>query len=481
MAKGKVPTRDELLAFIKESATPVGKREIARAFGLKGDQRIELKELLRDLRDSGDIAADRAKTFKDPKALTDITVLEIVRVDDDGHLLAVPRRHDEEQDGPPPRIEIVPQASRGGVAPAVGDRVLASLKRRGKTAYEARIIRLLGSAPRKVLGLYEEPDGRNGIGLVTPTDRKLKLSFDIRPADKNGAEPGDIVWVEPAGGALARRASVIERVGPMSDPRTVSLISIAANDIPVEFPPAALEEAERARAAPLGPAPRPARHAAGHDRRRGRPRLRRRGVRRARPGPSRRLAHPGRHRRRRLVRAARQAARPRRLPPRHLGLFPRPGRAHAARGALQPLVLAGPAAGPAGVGGRNVDRCRRASQAPPLPPRHDPLGRAAHLHPRPARPGRHARRRDRAADGQRRPAALRRLQGSAGGAREARRARPRPARAPGHPGRRRPHRRDRRARAARQPQADRGVHGAGQRRGRPGAGAAPHPLPLPRP
>ena len=153
MAKGKVPTRDELLAFIKESATPVGKREIARAFGLKGDQRIELKELLRNLRDSGDIAADRAKTFKDPKALTDITVLEIVRVDDDGHLLAVPRRHDEEQDGPPPRIEIVPQGTRGGVAPAVGDRVLASLKRRGKTTYEARVIRLLGSAPRKVLGL----------------------------------------------------------------------------------------------------------------------------------------------------------------------------------------------------------------------------------------------------------------------------------------------------------------------------------------
>ncbi len=57
MAKGRVPTRDELLAFIKESATPVGKREIARAYGLKGDQRIELKQLLRDLRDRGDIAA----------------------------------------------------------------------------------------------------------------------------------------------------------------------------------------------------------------------------------------------------------------------------------------------------------------------------------------------------------------------------------------------------------------------------------------
>jgi ribonuclease R len=252
MAKGRVPTRDELLAFIKESATPVGKREIARAWGLKGDQRIELKELLRDLRDTGDIAADRAKTFKDPKALTDITVLEIVRVDHDGHLLAVPRRHDEEKDGPPPRIEIDPHGSRSTAAPAVGDRVLASLKRRGRATYEARIIRRLGSGPKKILGLYEEPTGRNGLGTVTPTDRKLRRQFDVRPADRNGAVPGDIVWIEETGGHLSHRAHVVERIGPICDPRTVSLISIAANDVPIEFPQAALDEAERAKAAPLG-------------------------------------------------------------------------------------------------------------------------------------------------------------------------------------------------------------------------------------
>jgi ribonuclease R len=251
MAKGRVPTRDELLAFIKESATPVGKREIARAFHIKGDQRIELKQLLRDLRDSGEIAADRAKTFKDPTALTDITILEITRVDEDGHLLAVPRRHDEEKDGPPPRIEIAAHGNKGP-APAVGDRVLASLKRRGKTTYEARIIRRLGSGPKKILGLYEEPDGRHGIGRVTPTDRKLRREFTVRAADRNGALPGDIVWIEEAGSELSRRARVIERVGPMSDPRTVSLISIAANDIPVEFPEAAQKEADHAKAAPMG-------------------------------------------------------------------------------------------------------------------------------------------------------------------------------------------------------------------------------------
>ena len=252
MAKGKVPTRDELLAFIRDSETPVGKREIARAYGLKGDQRIELKELLRDLRDTGEIAPDRAKTFRHPESLSDMVVLEIVSVDDDGHLLAVPRRHDDDKDGPPPRIEVSAPASRTVPAPAVGDRVLASMKRRGKNTYEAKVVRRLGSGPKKILGLYEEPPGRNGLGLVTPTDRKLRGEFDVRPTDKNGALPGDIVWIEEIGGALARRARIVERIGPMSDPRTVSLISIAANDIPIDFPEAAIEEADKAKAAPMG-------------------------------------------------------------------------------------------------------------------------------------------------------------------------------------------------------------------------------------
>ena len=252
MAKGKVPTRDELLAFIRDSETPVGKREIARAYGLKGDQRIELKELLRDLRDTGEIAPDRAKTFRHPESLSDMVVLEIVSVDDDGHLLAVPRRHDDDKDGPPPRIEVSAPASRTVPAPAVGDRVLASMKRRGKNTYEAKVVRRLGSGPKKILGLYEEPPGRIGLGLVTPTDRKLRREFDVRPSDRNGALPGDIVWIEEIGGALARRARVVERIGPMSDPRTVSLISIAANDIPIDFPEAAIEEADKAKAAPMG-------------------------------------------------------------------------------------------------------------------------------------------------------------------------------------------------------------------------------------
>ena len=38
----------------------------------------------------------------------------------------------------------------------------------------------------------------------------------------------------------------------MGDARSISLIAIHTHDIPQEFPPAALEEAERAGATPLG-------------------------------------------------------------------------------------------------------------------------------------------------------------------------------------------------------------------------------------
>ena len=181
-----------------------------------------------------------------------MAVLEIVRVDDDGHLIAVPRKHDEEKDGPPPRIEIAPQRPRAAAPPPPSATACWPTSSAAASNYEARIIRRLGSGPKKILGLYEEPAGGHGMGLVTPTDRKLRQSFDVRPADKNGAEPGDIVWIEATGGALSRRAQVLERIGPMSDPRTVSLIAIATNDIPVEFPQAALDEAERAKAAPMG-------------------------------------------------------------------------------------------------------------------------------------------------------------------------------------------------------------------------------------
>ena len=53
-----LPSRQQILDFIAASDEPAGKREIARAFGLKGNEKIALKALLRDMADEGLI--DRA-------------------------------------------------------------------------------------------------------------------------------------------------------------------------------------------------------------------------------------------------------------------------------------------------------------------------------------------------------------------------------------------------------------------------------------
>ncbi len=48
-----LPSREELLAFIREHAGTVGTREVARAFGAKNADRAALKRMLRELADEG--------------------------------------------------------------------------------------------------------------------------------------------------------------------------------------------------------------------------------------------------------------------------------------------------------------------------------------------------------------------------------------------------------------------------------------------
>ena len=48
-----LPSRKQILDFIASSDQPAGKREIARAFGLSGQAKIDLKRLLKDMADEG--------------------------------------------------------------------------------------------------------------------------------------------------------------------------------------------------------------------------------------------------------------------------------------------------------------------------------------------------------------------------------------------------------------------------------------------
>ncbi len=247
MTDSHFPGKDAILAFIRSSTTPVGKREIARAFKLSGSaDREMLKDLLRELEADGAVERGRNKRMAPPQSLPAVAVLLITGVDPDGELSARPLTWTGE--GNPPRIFLLPEKkSRGEGKPlAVGDTLLAKLARINDRLYEARVIRRIdGEREGRILGV-DRPSADGG--RILPTDRRHKTEFLVLPPNRGDAEAGDLVFADvlPAGRAGQPQARVVERLGSTDEPRAFSLIAIHAHGIPTAFPHAALREAELA-------------------------------------------------------------------------------------------------------------------------------------------------------------------------------------------------------------------------------------------
>ena len=88
--KAGFPTREEILAFVRGAPGKVGKREIAKAFHIKGSDRRALRELLSEMQKDGLLTGNR-KEIRQPGALPPVTILEIAEFDDDGYLVSTNR------------------------------------------------------------------------------------------------------------------------------------------------------------------------------------------------------------------------------------------------------------------------------------------------------------------------------------------------------------------------------------------------------
>jgi len=179
MTVGKLPSRQEILDFLQTANRETGKREIARAFGIKGGDRIALKELLRDMANDGLITGSRRKLTR-PGVLPSVTVIEIVARDPDGEFVGRPGTWDEEH-GPAPRI-VMAESKRGtGPVAGIGDRVLARITPLGADAdypYQARTIKRLARATQRLLGIFRALPG--GTGVIDPVDRKQLKAGEAR-------------------------------------------------------------------------------------------------------------------------------------------------------------------------------------------------------------------------------------------------------------------------------------------------------------
>jgi ribonuclease R len=243
-----LPSKEQLLTYIRESPVPVGKREIARAFRVSGADRVALKAMLKELQQEEAVGRDRGRRLAAPGRLPEVAVVAVTGTDADGEVLAKPVVW--EGQGPPPIIMMAPER-RGIPALGPGDRVLARLKHVGAGRYEGRTLKRLAEAPGKALGVFSlGPDG----GRIRSTDRRDKAEYVVARGDEAGAKEGELVLGEvlPARRLGLRQARVVERLGDMGNPRSISLIAILGRDIPVDFPADALKRAAAAGPVALG-------------------------------------------------------------------------------------------------------------------------------------------------------------------------------------------------------------------------------------
>ena len=242
-----LPTKDELQDWLAENPDITGLREIARAFGLKGAARAELKRLLAELEDEGRI--DRRRRRRGSDRLPPVGVLRVLEPDAEGDLFAEPQSW--EGSGKPPRVLVATRATDPALG--AGDRVLAKLLPvRGEDHdYQARLIRKLDSGPRRLLGIYRT--GAEG-GRIVPIDRGADLEWRVPASDALEAKDGELVEAEQTGPVRLGlpQARVLAVLGDPHAPKAVSLIAIHQHGIPDEFPAAVLAEAEAMEPAELG-------------------------------------------------------------------------------------------------------------------------------------------------------------------------------------------------------------------------------------
>ncbi len=232
-----LPDRERLLAFVAERGGPVDRKEIARAFRLKGAERAALRGLLRTLEAEG--AIDRRRGRRVARGLPEVTVVEVVGRTVDGDLLARPAGRPDTA-APP----VIVSETGSGPAPAPGAKLLVRLRPAGDGGYLARVMRVLTPPAAAVLGVIAE---EGGALVLRPAGKGRAQRFTV--ADAAGAAPGDIARaaVLPGRQGPARSVRVVERLGRLDGQGGLSTLTLLEHEIGEEFPPKALAEAEAAR------------------------------------------------------------------------------------------------------------------------------------------------------------------------------------------------------------------------------------------
>lgn len=230
-----------LMAFL-QTAGAVSKSDIAAAFHIKGDVRIALKDILRDLEQSGQIIKVGGQRYTVPVGLPDVCPLRIISVTLDGELTAEPAEWDTDRQGPRPKVMVEADAKDHATL-AEHDLILARIKKDETGTYNAKIIRRIDNATTTTIG--EVINIKTGFAIRTLAKRGADI-YPVEESDLNGANLRDLVQatiITPRGSdqSIARITTIIGQAG---DPRVMSLVAAHELNLRTIFPDHVVREAE---------------------------------------------------------------------------------------------------------------------------------------------------------------------------------------------------------------------------------------------
>jgi ribonuclease R len=237
-----LPTRDQILEFITTSDVPAGKREIAKAFGLHGPDKIMLKTLLKDMADEGLIDSAPGRAFHKIGGVPKVTVMRVVDIDGDS-VIATPENWQAEG-VPPPRLRVIERGKRSAMG--VGDRFLGRTEERG-AGHVVHPMKKLARGEEMLLGVVRKDGDRM---FLKPVDKRER--HDTLIADIGDAREGDLVLAEKSGRPPRIVARITQVLGDPFAPRAFSLIAIHKHGIPDRFNEETIAEAHKVAKTPLG-------------------------------------------------------------------------------------------------------------------------------------------------------------------------------------------------------------------------------------
>jgi ribonuclease R len=247
-AKPSPPVFDKaaLLRFIESQNGQITKREIAKYFNIKGDERRILNLYLRELGDSGEVNVNRRRDVKTPASPPKSGIFQAVDIDDMGEVWAKSVGEDGIF-GPKILIQSHFKADKN-LNVGLDERFVGiSIRNERENNWEVKVIKKLGPVVEKIYGVLSLHTPQNG-GRIIPADKKQKNELLVLPQHLGDAKDGDLVAVRllPNRGYGPRKCEVVEVLGNNNDPKSASILAIAAHSIPIGFTPEEEEQAEAA-------------------------------------------------------------------------------------------------------------------------------------------------------------------------------------------------------------------------------------------